>query len=44
MEWYTAVKRNELGLYCVTWLLSKIMLSEKKNQDPDETYHIITFM
>ena len=44
MEYYSAIKKNEIGSFVETWMDLETVIQSKVNQKEKNKYHILTYM
>ena len=42
MEYYSAIKRNEIGSFVETWMYLEIVIQSEESQKEKNKYHILT--
>ena len=44
MEYYSAIKKNEIMLFAATWMELEIIILSEVNQKEKDKYHIISLI
>ena len=44
MEYYSAIKKNEIPPFIATWIQLEIIIQSKVSQKEKDKYHIISFI
>ena len=44
MEYYSAIKKNEIMLFAATWMDKEIIIPSKVSQTEEEKYHMIALI
>ena len=42
MEYYSAIKRNEIGSFVETWMVLETVIQNEVSQKEENKYHILT--
>ena len=44
MEYYSAIKKNEIMPFAATWMNPEVIILSKVNQKEKDKYHMISFI